>query len=316
MYAAATTRNPGHGGSNVILQQRWKTSACGTLILFSLLAPMTAGCNGAGSSGSTKPGTSTATNPGQNTAPATAVECALNLIGGTLSKVPEAVQRLADFRDTVSRLHDIAQAMEFVYGKNAYDLSPDEQADLALILFGLESCAQTSNVLNAAVHGVFNLQLLKGFNSNESLKGKICLAPGETPWDDTGKPKPPQDLHFVPCAQTTVSTIAGTWTGSYFCSQGRTGLRLVITSDSGDAVAATFSFFPLPSNPNVPSGSYAMTGTYTAIGLSLKQDHWIDQPSGYEMVDLVAPPIEGGNTLSGTVEAAGRGCTTFSLRKS
>ena len=82
----------------------------------------------------------------------------------------------------------------------------------------------------------------------------------------------------TPSAQATANgavSISGTWDGSYTCSQGQTGLRLVITSASGGMLTAVFNFYAIPSNPDVPSGSYAMTGTYSAAGVTLTQEYWI-----------------------------------------
>ena len=47
----------------------------------------------------------------------------------------------------------------------------------------------------------------------------------------------------------------GTWIGTYRCGQGQTGLRLVVTGDDPDSLAAAFRFFPVADNPGVPSGA-------------------------------------------------------------
>lgn len=108
--------------------------------------------------------------------------------------------------------------------------------------------------------------------------------------------------------------LTGTWTGSYICSQGDTGLRLVIRAQ-GESLTGTFSFYPLPSNPHVSSGEYTMTGTYSATATDLKAGHWIKQAAGYEMVGLTAgPPADNGTLLRGKVSTPG--CTTFSVTKS
>jgi len=104
--------------------------------------------------------------------------------------------------------------------------------------------------------------------------------------------------------------IAGVWTGTYTCSQGLTGLRLTIRDTGNGTLAAVFDFYAVPSNLGVPSGSYTMTGTYSATGIVLHQDSWINQPSGYGMVDLVAPPPTG-DTIQGAVVD----CDTFSVSR-
>ena len=105
----------------------------------------------------------------------------------------------------------------------------------------------------------------------------------------------------------------GVWNGTYTCSQGLTGMRLTISGSGGDAVKATVEFYPVASNPGVPSGSYALTGNYSASsGLVLIPDHWINEPSGYEMVGFSGPPPDG-NSMHGTIQSTG--CTTFSVTR-
>ena len=53
-----------------------------------------------------------------------------------------------------------------------------------------------------------------------------------------------------PAANTPVLT--GTWTGSYICSQGLTGLRLVVRAAPDGTLTGTFSFYALPANPACP----------------------------------------------------------------
>ena len=109
--------------------------------------------------------------------------------------------------------------------------------------------------------------------------------------------------------------LAGTWTGTYVCSQGETGLRLAIQATAGGALTATFNFYAVPANPRVSSGSFTMTGTSSHSGVHLTHGHWIKEPAGYMTVDLSAPPVSnGGALLSGTVTTPG--CTTFSVKKS
>ena len=110
-------------------------------------------------------------------------------------------------------------------------------------------------------------------------------------------------------------SLSGTWTGTYYCSQGKTGLRLAMQASSAGRINATFNFYAVPSNPGVPSGSYAMTGSYSAKGVVLTPDHWIREPSGYEMVGLNGRFAPGNqNALEGQVTTAG--CGTFSVTKS
>lgn len=136
--------------------------------------------------------------------------------------------------------------------------------------------------------------------------------PGET-YDRNG---PDWVQRLLDCSRPPANTsIVGTWVGSYTCSQGLTGLQLIIAASANDQLTATFNFYPLPNNPSVPSGSFSMTGTFSPNSVVLNQDQWINQPPGYVMVNLVGvPPSASTPTFAGSV--LGPGCTTFSLDRS
>ena len=107
--------------------------------------------------------------------------------------------------------------------------------------------------------------------------------------------------------------LTGRWTGSYICSQGDTGLRLVLRVQ-GKALTGTFSFYPLARNPGVSSGEYTLTGTYSATRTDLVPGRWISEPSGYQLVGLTAgPPADNGAVLRGRV--SNPACSTFSVTK-
>jgi hypothetical protein len=107
----------------------------------------------------------------------------------------------------------------------------------------------------------------------------------------------------------------GEWRGAYGCNQGVTGLTLTVDqSDAGD-ITAVFEFYAVPDNPGVPRGSFNMEGTYEGGTLSLVGTDWIDQPTGYVVVDYEANNERGidPNKLYGTV--LGEGCTLFTMDK-
>lgn len=130
-------------------------------------------------------------------------------------------------------------------------------------------------------------------------------APAQAPTsEETRAPAPDAEQGTLP--------VLGTWRGNYVCNQGITGLILTIEEASDGSMEAVFSFYPSPSNPTVPRGSFAMTGTYSEPGLTLRGDHWIEQPPGFLMVNLQASYDS--NTpghLDGTVDGAG--CSSFSV---
>jgi hypothetical protein len=102
--------------------------------------------------------------------------------------------------------------------------------------------------------------------------------------------------------------------GQYWCSQGRTELTLVIEDVDGEDVEALFEFsFPGSSTSAAAEGSYRMRGTWEARGrtLKLKGEQWIDQPTGYIMVDL-SGTVGSSGVISGRVSGAPQ-CTTFSV---
>jgi serine/threonine protein kinase len=109
------------------------------------------------------------------------------------------------------------------------------------------------------------------------------------------------------------ASLTGTWTGSYFCPQGQTGLRLTLRATSGGGLTATFSFYPTATNVSVPSGSFALTGSYTATGFQLTPDHWISKPQNYSMVGLTGAANASDTALSGSIVSPG--CTTFSVSR-
>ncbi|MEU2158036.1 serine/threonine-protein kinase [Streptomyces sp. NPDC019396] len=109
--------------------------------------------------------------------------------------------------------------------------------------------------------------------------------------------------------------VAGSWLGTYVCNQGITGLSLTIEDDGGGVVSAVFSFFPDPSNPLVPRGSFAMSGTFLDGELALRGAYWIEQPPGFLMVDLAAEYDPGTpGHLDGVVYGAN--CLSFSVARS
>ncbi|MGW1817936.1 serine/threonine-protein kinase [Streptomyces sp. NPDC002125] len=125
----------------------------------------------------------------------------------------------------------------------------------------------------------------------------------------------------TPAEQPTkeVSPVAGEWRGTYRCGQGETGLTLTITDTDG-ALTATFGFYPIASNPDVPRGSFAMRGTRVGTHMDLYGDHWITQPEDYLMVGLSAEVADGTpkalvGPVTDTDGAPSDSCTTFSVER-
>jgi hypothetical protein len=122
---------------------------------------------------------------------------------------------------------------------------------------------------------------------------------------------------------TSVSNAAflnGTWEGSYTCHQGLTRLKLVIDAKSTTDIDAVFMFSAHPQNPNVPSGRFRMEGTLETFNspdipdlLDLKGTAWMNQPSGWIMVDLRGDVSSSKQRIVGNVPSPG--CSTFEVTK-
>ncbi|WP_461030813.1 hypothetical protein, partial [Streptomyces sparsus] len=117
-----------------------------------------------------------------------------------------------------------------------------------------------------------------------------------------------------PSSGTAELPMAGTWRGTYECAQGPTGMELTVEARPGGGVQAVFTFFPVPANPGVASGSFAMVGTWEDGVLRLFGERWIEQPFGYEMGDLSASYDPASpQRLEG--RALAQGCSTFTTTR-
>ena len=89
----------------------------------------------------------------------------------------------------------------------------------------------------------------------------------------------------------TSALMVGEWSGEYTAPQGPTKLILDIKEITSEGkVKAIFKFSALPKNPNVPSGSYKINGTFNSktqkLRLIANENSWISRPSHYFAVGL------------------------------
>lgn len=117
-----------------------------------------------------------------------------------------------------------------------------------------------------------------------------------------------------------VAALNGTWEGSYICTQGLTKLKLVIEVKSTTDINAVFLFSEHPSNLGGPSGRFRMEGYLEVFDsldipdlLVLKGTTWINQPSGYQTVDLRGDVSSSNRKITGNV--VNSGCSTFEVVK-
>ncbi|MEV4379516.1 NACHT and WD repeat domain-containing protein [Streptosporangium sp. NPDC049644] len=129
------------------------------------------------------------------------------------------------------------------------------------------------------------------------------------------RPAPTVESPVVP---DDPSGLIGIWQGTYTCPQGLTSIRLRVSRapDQRSLVART-DFGTAPGGPSVPKGTFMMRGAITNGVLTLKGDHWVKQPLGYQMIDLSAQ-VNGSrpDQISGQVETSGGECTTFMIHRS
>ena len=118
-----------------------------------------------------------------------------------------------------------------------------------------------------------------------------------------------QDSGYVEEQADPYEEICGVYEGSYFPSQGETGLTLTIDQNENGEYYGVFTFYSLEGRSNSKSGEYLTTvvydeetETYTITGTQ-----WVEHPSLYTFVDLTGK-LEG-DTFSGTDP------TEFSLKK-
>ncbi|MER5476429.1 serine/threonine-protein kinase [Streptomyces sp. NPDC002734] len=142
-------------------------------------------------------------------------------------------------------------------------------------------------------------------------------SPSDTAYDASSSTGPPADAPSDPSPSPSeaVTDLSGRWNGSYVCNQGVTGLVLTVEQYQDGSVTGVFAFYPAPSNPTVPRGSFAVAGTFESGVLTLRATNWIEQPPGYLTVELQAAydPSTPGH-LDGRVYGAN--CTTFSADRS
>lgn len=80
-------------------------------------------------------------------------------------------------------------------------------------------------------------------------------------------------------------------------------------------INAEFNFYGSNSKPNIPSGKYAMQGSYNKKTgeLRLGGIYWIQRPPQYDMVPLSGKVDANGDTFIGRVESIG--CQKFTLSR-
>lgn len=107
----------------------------------------------------------------------------------------------------------------------------------------------------------------------------------------------------------------GVWKGGYICAQGRTDITLDLKQTEAAGVEAVFTFFANEDNPEVPSGSYTLAGTWADGAVNLEPVEWVEQPAGYHMVGVESYDIAiGPDLMAGRIDDPS--CDQFIMERS
>jgi hypothetical protein len=122
-------------------------------------------------------------------------------------------------------------------------------------------------------------------------------------------------LLLAGCTSRAPASMSGQWLGAYNCDGGLIGLTIEIGEAIGEHVPATFSFYALPSNPDVPNGRFWMGGRFVGNDrLVLTAGGWLNRPPGYDLLDLDGTLSADRRTYSGLVVGS-VDCTGFLVSK-
>lgn len=123
-------------------------------------------------------------------------------------------------------------------------------------------------------------------------------------------------LSLTPLALAETS-LEGAWSGEYICGQGLTNMRmeLELVEQAQPGYKGTFAFSAHETNPEVPSGEYAVFVRWLEEGVSFEviPTQWIAQPDYYKTVGMVGVMAEDGASMSGLM--ASEECPSFAATR-
>jgi hypothetical protein len=130
-------------------------------------------------------------------------------------------------------------------------------------------------------------------------------------------PEPVHNTAFADPLEVEPVPQHSVWRGKYNCRQGVTALELTIDVTSNGDANALFVFGPHEQNPNLPPGSYRMTGTVREMGpvlqVRLAPLEWLERPENYVMVGINADSDRARHKLTGRI--TDEGCSGVELRR-
>jgi hypothetical protein len=110
----------------------------------------------------------------------------------------------------------------------------------------------------------------------------------------------------------------GTWKGTYFCSQGETGLTLELNkygNNSKTEFYGTFEFYPNSSSSNARYGKYSVKGKIIEGKIVITPNEWIIRPENYYMVGLTGVLSQQNLRFTGAITSPSNACGEFDVRK-
>ncbi len=126
------------------------------------------------------------------------MQCRMNAIAEPLAGIPAALKKAAEVYQALDSTDNAVGAFESVYGKSVSTFTYDEQAEVLLILSGLDSCGEVS----ATTPGDIAL-LLSGQPSGGTVAGqpaKPTSEPSKSPIEPNKPPSEPSKTGKSPSA--------------------------------------------------------------------------------------------------------------------
>ncbi len=167
---------------------------------------------------------------------------------------------------------------------------------------------QTPKLINGIIVGKHEI-ILKGKDYEDKIISNLTISENKT----TNVVAELKKKFSVLISEYAIR-LSGNWKGRYKCNQGETGLTLKISAFSNGKMTAVFSFYPLPSNPDVKAGSFILEGVFSQDGsFKLNAKKWINRPSYYQMVDVSGQLNSDYKVITGIIDSYG--CSSLELSK-
>jgi hypothetical protein len=97
------------------------------------------------------------------------------------------------------------------------------------------------------------------------------------------------DANNATTASSIYNTFIGIWDGSYTAYQGVTKVKIIVSQNADGNLIAEVNIGPHEKNPNLPQGKWLanLSVNDDTKRVEFKQSKWVNQPSGWNMVDFM-----------------------------